>query len=282
MMATRILLFWSVVFVALPAFADSGRDDDLRGLPPDVRAELLCEREGDKSVLENLERMKERVPDHYIAWLRAGLSGTLGAGSDSSGVGLGAHVDGSLGLLHPLYLGANVRWMSATQVQLDALVGFNFRSYGNKWIKAGASVTGRVAYSWSSNCQVRRTDYAVVAGGKYLLQEAARGPQLTITESDAAGRIPGARHITALQLGVQQVERRTANSPGGGWSFSLLYDPLNEGYGAQGGFQGQGIILFFPGPKMAYTGVSAGAMFSRNYDSLPFWLTLDLGVAFEL
>lgn len=267
-----------------PAFAQPlDRDADIRGLPPEVRGEILCERNGDLSVPENRENLLAEVPDRYVAWLRAGMSGGLGSGADKTGLGMGAQVEASVGLLNPFYLGGGFRWLSATQIHVDAVAGFNFRTYGTKWIKAGVSTSGSVVHAWSSNCQVRRTDYAIVAGGKYLLRTAEVGPYLPIIEGPEPGQpLVGTAHMTALQLGIQHVERRSARSPLGGWSLSLLYDPINVGYGAQGSYQAQGLLLFFPGPKAVYTGFSGGLLYSQNYGRIPFWFTIDLGAAFEI
>lgn len=283
-MKGRLLLVACAVSHAFAsdAFA-SGRDDDLKGLPSVVRNEILCERDGDLKVDGNRERLVERVPDRYVAWLRGGVNGAMASGADGSGLGLGVQLEGSLGLFDPLYVGAGLRWLSATQFHADAVVGLNFRVYGTRWIKAGASVSSGVVHAWGSNCQVRRTDYALVAGGKYIWRGADAGPYLSVIDAVESGQpVVGNAHVTALQLGIQQVERRSARSPMGGWSITALYDPVNGGYGAQGSYQGQGVILVFPGPKAAYTGFTAGALFAGNYSTMPYWLTIDLGVAFEI
>lgn len=277
-----LLLVALVGASALPAWAQTpDRDADLKGMPAAVASEIRCKRDGDMKVPENRESALAKVPDSYVAWLRGGVHGAM-ASAGGLDLGWGAQVEGSIGLLNPLYLGGGLRWTSlsllkddsVSQFQADAVVGFTFRSYGRTWIKAGSSTSGAIVHTWSGNCQVRRTDYSLIGGVKYFYLGAPR--------PESGSTVTGSSHVTALQIGVQQVQRRSARSPQGGWSLAALYDPISAGYGLQGSFTGQGILLFFPGPRFIYTGITAGAMLSKNYASTPFWMTIDLGAAFEL
>lgn len=254
------------------------RDADLQGMPRDARAEVICRRDGDFSVAENLAAAKEKVPGRYNAWLRGGATVSTGTVADTVGFGYGAVAEASVGLLHPFYLGGGVRWMPSmgpsSSVQLDAVAGIALRSFGTKWIKAGANAVGGAVLSWSGNCQVRRTDYVLVGGGKYLRLAGA-------PEQAGLGTVETTQ-VMAAQVGIQQIQRRNARSRQGGWNLSALYDPFNQGWGMQAGFSGQGLLVFIPGPDFVYTGMSAGILLSPNYATTPIWATLDLGVAFEL
>ncbi len=245
-------------------------DDDLTDVSSEVAREVQCGRDGDVSDPAKLARLNDVVADRYFLWARGGLAGSMGGVADSIGFGVGAFAEGTLGLLHPLTLNAGIRWLpTAGQFTMfDATAGLSLRSYGTEWIKSGASVVGHSVQAWNSNCQVRRTDWTLLAGGKLIhIQD--------IPHTSAPG-------IFALQVGIQRVQARNARSPIAQWTLAGLYDPQNAGFGAQFSLGAQGIILAIPGPKWFYTGVATGVLFSKNYSNMPWWFTLDLGIGIPI
>jgi hypothetical protein len=257
-------------FLLLPAHAAWADDDDLRDVPYEVAAEVRCGRDGDANDPVKRAKLNEKVPDHYALWVRGGLSGSIGASTDTVGFGIGAAAEGTLGWLHPLTLNAGVRWLpTAGQFTMfDATAGFSFRSYGTEWIKAGGAVVGNSVQTWNSNCQVRRTDWTLLAGGKLIHIN-------DVPHASAPG-------IFALQAGIQHLQARDARSPISQWTLAALYDPQNAAFGAQFSLGAQGIIIAMPGPDWFYTGVTTGLLVSSNYTTMPWWFTLDLGVGFPL
>ena len=162
------------------------------------------------------------------------------------------------------------RWLpTAGQfTAFDATAGFSLRQYGTEWIKAGGAVVGNTVQTWNSNCQVRRTDWTFLGGGKLI--HIADVPH------------PSAPGLFALQAGIQHLQARNARSPISQWTLAGLYDPANGGFGAQFSLGAQGLIIAIAGPKWFYTGVATGVLFSKNYANTPWWFTLDLGVGLSI
>lgn len=255
------------------------RDADLVDMPRDVRAEVKCKRDGDLSVPANRAKANAEVADHYLAWIRGGVSTGMGTYADTVGGSIGLTADASIGMFHPLFLGGNIRYLpklgTSQSFNLDAVAGLTLRSYGNEWIKAGSSNNGSgMVYTWSGNCQVRRNDFILIGGLKYMYiggapEEGANGKRATT-------------NVTAVQVGIQSQGGSNSKLPTTGWSLAALYDPVHGGKGLQGSFSAQGMIIAIPAHKNTWTGMSGGVLFAASYPTTPFWFTVDLGVAFEL
>lgn len=200
----------------------------------------------------------------------AGLDGAFGdAELDTSfgyGYTLGARADVSL--LDPLWLAGRVRMSSApgkSVVMVDALGGLNFRTYGNRWVKAGSSTvtTGNTAITsrWSSHCQLRRSDFQLLGGVKLIA-------------TTGAGELEDPNDVTAFQVGIQKMFKvRNASQ----WSLAVLYDPFDTSYGAQ---FAMGLTGLYGLPSWLWVENSAGFLYGENQKA--FWYALDLGVAYEL
>ncbi len=186
-----------------------------------------------------------------------GLNGAYSSDPDTS---LGYNWDlaarADVAVLSPLWLAGRVRYFSGngSNLQFDALAGFNFGSYGNRWVKAGSARVGKLVEMWGSHCQLRRVGYQLLGGVKLITTTGEKGD---------------ADDVFALQAGFQKVFN---NSHLIHWSILGLYDPTSSSYGAQGDY---GMELF----HMVYFGGSMGGLLGGKQT---FWLTADVGVVFEI
>lgn len=251
-----------VVLLALAVLLPSGvLASELGALSP----EAACTERGRPADAAAESALHAELSPTYKAWLRGGVSGGLAfAGSDVV-LGAGVAAEGTVGLLQPLHLHGAARWLPGEGLaSLDALAGLTLRSYGTEYIRAGASAVGGTVVTWRGNCQVRRSDWSLVAGTKFY-----RAPGVPAKGS------PG---IFALQAGLHRVLGSTSKLPMTNWSLTGLYDPIGGGYGGQFTLGAQGLLIAFPGPDWFWTGVTVGGLVGPNYANNSFWFTFDLGL----
>lgn len=221
-------------------------------------------------------RVRER-PTLAITGLAGGYLGVdfnagLGGEASLSGTGANRSLSTALGghytllaradvmVLHPLWITGQVRWFGAGALMFDATAGLNFRSYGNRWVGAGATAVGRSVVAWNAHCQLRRNDVHIVGGVKGIVFTGTANSPLQ------------PEHTFALQLGVEGRFER----PGGGigWGVQALFDPGHMDFGGQFNMSTRGL---FGTPRWFYFGMEAGAIIGQGA-----WMTLDLGASVTL
>jgi hypothetical protein len=249
-------------------------------LPEEVREQLACEDRAAHPTPAILETWRTKVPPSFL--LRARAVGGVYVGGDSRGpaprptgadnpntgldVGWQAGAAATLALLHPLQLDGALRYFhggSSSMLQADVTAGFAFRTYGERWVKAGATAAGGVVHSWDSHCQTRRKDW-VIQGGLKLLHESLKQPSAS-------------RSIPALQVGLS-----SHHLAGSAVDFSIagLWAPGEKAYGGQVSFGASRTLIAIHVPvDWLYTSMNMGALV--GHDVSLWWMTLDLGVAFE-
>jgi hypothetical protein len=249
-------------------------------LPGEVREQLECEDRAEHPTPAIIEAWRAKVPPSFL--LRARAVGGVYVGGDGRGpaprptgaenpntgfdVGWQAGAAATLALLHPLQLDGAFRYFhggSSSTMQADVTAGFALRTYGERWVKAGATAAGGVVHSWDSHCQTRRKDW-VIQGGLKLLHETLKQPRAS-------------RSIPALQVGLS-----SHHLAGSAVDFSIagLWAPGQKAYGGQLSFGASRTLIAIHVPvDWLYTSMNMGALV--GHDVSLWWLTLDLGVAFE-
>jgi hypothetical protein len=266
---------------AAPAAPSAAVDPhpDWATLPEEAREELECLERVAHPTPAIVEEWHRTVPPSFIVRGRVVAGGFMGGDGrgpaakipGASNVGLDYGYDlaaaGTLALLHPLQLDGAVRYMgggSSSQLQADVTAGFAFREYGDRWVPAGATAGGGVVHSWSSHCQTRRNDFVLQAGLK-LFRETLTQPEVS-------------RSIPALQLGL--ASHHLAGSAVDS-AFAVLWAPGQKACGAQVSFGASRLLIAIPIPvDWLYTGMNLGALVGSG--ARLWWMTVDLGVAFEL
>jgi len=268
---------------ATPAAAPVDAHPEWAELPSEAREELECLDRAEHPTPEIIERWHRKVPPSFIARGRV-VGGFFmggddkgpapkptGANADNPNVGLGFGWDagamGTLGLLHPLQLDGAVRYFhggESSMMHADVTAGFAFRTYGDRWVEAGATAGGGIVHSWDSHCQTRRKDW-VLQGGFKLLRETLNQPSAS-------------RSVPALQLGLS-----SHHLAGSAVDFSLagLWAPSQKAYGGQLSFGASRVLIAIHVPvNWLYTSMNMGTL--MGHDVRMWWFTVDLGVALEL
>lgn len=229
---------------------------------------------------ESTETMAKRealVPSKFLAQIQATAGGLVGAGFGGSygyagpakdpstmGAGWNASVRGDVDLLHPLWLGGTLTYISGSArsaVQFDALAGLSFRSYGPRWVPAGVVANEYMVAKWDGHCQLRREESTLFGGIKTQLGFGA-----------AAGE-PDPKNWVALQFGY--LSTFLVRNPLS-WSIAGLWDPYHAAYGGQFHMGGTGLYSL---PSWLYMGMQGGALVGGVTG---VWATFDLGVKLEM
>ncbi|MBI5609891.1 MAG: hypothetical protein HY902_13545, partial [Deltaproteobacteria bacterium] len=216
------VLVVGAALLARPAVADEGMGEKEK-----------CEASmADTSTATTAER-EAAVPSKYLAQVQGTLGGYMGGGFGGSyhydgpakdpftfGARWNGSLRGDVDLLHPLWLGGTLTYFAGdnrSAVQLDAIAGLSWRTYGPRWVKAGTQVTsmGGGTYhvaSWDSHCQLRREESTLFGGFKtQLAGGAAKGE-------------PDPHNWFALQVGYLSTFRVNKLIS---WSVAGLFDPYH-------------------------------------------------------
>ncbi|HEY2407337.1 MAG TPA: hypothetical protein VGI10_15105 [Polyangiaceae bacterium] len=198
-----------------------------------------------------------KLAERYAVRLMPTVGGVLGYKVEDYGWRIGSRVD--VGILSPLWLSGSAYYVSTKgghSLQLDALTGFNFVSYGTRWIDAGfANLHNTTAViAWDAHCQLKRREFALVGGVKTLL----KGPDDT--------------SLLLAQAGFQHTLRHGNNLST--WSLTGLVTPNAKSYGAQLGIGASGGFI----PSPVYLGTTMGGLLGAHKG---LWLSLDLGGQLE-
>lgn len=224
-----------------------------------------------------MAQREAQVPSRFLAQIQATGGGVVGGGfggsygydgpaSDPSTMGAGwnAAVRGDVDLLHPLWLGGTLTYISGmgrAALQLDALAGLSFRRYGPRWVPAGVVANEYMVAKWDGHCQLRREESTLFGGFKTQLAFGAGPGQ------------PDPRNWFALQVGYLSTFKVNNLL---GWSVAGLWDPYHGAYGGQFHMGGTGLYSL---PRWLYMGMQGGALVGGVSG---VWATLDLGVKLEI
>ncbi|HEY4158405.1 MAG TPA: hypothetical protein VGM29_09915 [Polyangiaceae bacterium] len=197
-----------------------------------------------------------KLAERYAVRLMPTVGAVLGYKIEDYGWRIGSRVD--VGILSPLWLSGSAYYLSTKgghTLQLDALTGFNLVSFGTRWVDAGAANMNTAVMTWDAHCQLRRSEFAFVAGAKTLL----KGPDDT--------------SLLLAQAGFQDTFRHGKNLST--WSLTGLVTPNAKSYGAQLALGASGGFI----PSPVYLGTTMGGLLGAHKG---LWLSLDLGAQLEL
>lgn len=220
------------------------------------RSETECEDWADHPTDAIRKLWAKDLSERYAVRLVPTVGGALGYGLADLGWRVGSRVD--VGVVQPLLLSGSAYFVSTGSgkaLQLDVLTGFNFVSYGTRWVGAGAAAAGSSVIAWNSHCQLRRSEFALAVGAKTLLKG------------------PDDKPMFLLQAGLQSSFRHDENFTT--WSITGLATPNFKSYGGQ-------LVLGFSGgfiPSPVYFGTTMGGVVGEHKG---LWGTLDLGAYFEI
>jgi hypothetical protein len=220
------------------------------------QSETECEDWADHPTDAIRKLWSKDLSERYAVRLVPTVGGMLGYGLSDLGFRVGSRVD--VGVVQPLLLSGSAYFVSTGSgkgLQLDVLTGFNFVSYGTRWVGAGAAAAGSSVIAWNSHCQLRRSEFALAVGAKTLLKG------------------PDDKSMLLLQAGFQSSFRR--DDAFTTWSLTGLATPNFKSYGGQ-------LVLGVSGgfiPSPVYFGTTMGGVVGEHKG---LWGTLDLGAYFEI
>ncbi len=267
-----MLLALAAALLGRPALADDARGEKEK-----------CEAQMADESTATMAAREVKVPSKFLAQVQGTLGGFMGGGFGGSyhydgpakdpatfGARWNGSVRGDVDLLHPLWLGGTLTYFAGdnrSAVQLDAIAGLSWRTYGPRWVQAGRQVTtlsggGAIVHAWDSHCQLRREESTLFGGFKtQLAGGAAKGE-------------PDPHNWFALQVGYLstfRVKKLIA------WSVAALFDPYHVAYGGQFHMGGTGLYSL---PDWLYMGTQGGLLVGGGVTG--GWFTFDLGVKLEL
>lgn len=231
---------------------------------------------------ETVAQREASVPSKFLAQIQATGGGYMGGGFGGSyhydgpakdpatfGARWNAAVRGDVDLLHPLWLGGTLAYFAGdnrSALQLDAIAGLSWRTYGPRWVQGGTQVTtlsggGAIVHAWDSHCQLRRAESTLFGGIK------------TQIAGGAVKGEPDPHNWMALQVGYLSTFKVTNVI---GWSIAGLWDPYHGAYGGQFHMGGTGL---YSTPSWLYMGTQGGVLLGGIKGG---WFTFDLGVKLEL